>query len=82
MVRSLSGHDKDQLYLILKDCGRDLLLTDGHHHPIERTKTKNKKHVQLIRRIPDEIVEWAANDIINTLSDELIRRVLECQNQM
>ena len=54
-AKSLSGHDKDQIYLILGKEERFAYLADGKSHTRERPKKKNEKHYQVIKRIPDEI---------------------------
>ena len=47
IVRSRSGHDKDQLFLVLAVDGSFVLLADGKRRRVERPKRKNVKHVQL-----------------------------------
>ncbi len=54
-AKSLSGHDKDRIYLILAKEGRFAYLADGTAHTRERPKKKNEKHYQVIKHIPDEI---------------------------
>ena len=46
IVRSRSGHDKDQLFLVLAVDGSFVLLADGKRRRVERPKRKNVKHVQ------------------------------------
>lgn len=48
IVRSLSGHDKDQLFLVLAVDGSFLLLCDGKRRRVERPKRKNAKHVEAV----------------------------------
>lgn len=48
LVRSLAGHDKDELYIIISVQGEYAFLSDGRKHPLEKQKRKNKKHLQLI----------------------------------
>ena len=45
-ARSLAGHDKGRLYLVLETGDGYVLLTDGRYHPFERPKKKNRIHVQ------------------------------------
>jgi len=47
LARSLAGHDKGQLYVILKTVGEYVYLTDGNKRAINNPKRKRKKHVQL-----------------------------------
>ena len=48
LVRSLAGHDKDELYIIISVRGEYAFLSDGRKHPLDKQKRKNKKHLQLI----------------------------------
>lgn len=47
LARSLAGHDKGQLYIILKAEGEYVYLVDGKKRTIHNPKRKKKKHVQL-----------------------------------
>ena len=68
LVKSLAGHDKNQLYIIIGVSKEYVTLSDGRHHPADKPKRKNKKHLQIIHvydetfgkklegsgRVPDE----------------------------
>ncbi len=45
-ARSLAGHDKGKLYIVLEVRERDVLLTDGDARPAERPKRKNRMHIR------------------------------------
>ena len=45
-ARSLAGHDKGYLYVILEADEKRVLLTDGKSRPVERPKRKNRMHIQ------------------------------------
>lgn len=47
LARSLAGHDKDELYIIISVQGEYVTLSDGRKHPLSKPKRKNKKHLQL-----------------------------------
>lgn len=47
---SKAGHDKDSVYVIIREDGEYIYLTDGKTRTVERPKRKNKKHVQLIKK--------------------------------
>ena len=73
-ARSLSGHDKNQIYLILEEDERAAYLVNGKTHTLEKPKKKNKKHYQIIKHIPEDIlVQFKKND---SLTDEMIYRML------
>ena len=46
LVRSLSGHDKDSFFIIIKEDAKYVYLADGGSRSLEKLKCKNKKHVQ------------------------------------
>lgn len=54
---SRSGHDKDSLYVIIKEETNLVYLADGKLKPIEKPKKKNRKHIQIIKNLPKEITE-------------------------
>ncbi|MCI9445944.1 MAG: hypothetical protein HFH36_00870 [Lachnospiraceae bacterium] len=54
---SRSGHDKDSVYVIIKEEANLAYLTDGKAKPIEKPKKKNVKHMQIIKNLPKEITE-------------------------
>ena len=49
LVKSLAGHDKDELYIIISVQGEYVNLSDGRKHPLSKQKRKNRKHLQLTR---------------------------------
>lgn len=53
LAKSLAGHDKGKLYVIINIEGIFVYLADGEHRTFNKLKKKKKKHVQLIRRIND-----------------------------
>jgi ribosomal protein L14E/L6E/L27E len=55
IVKSLAGHDKDSLYMIVRAEGNFIWAVDGMRHKLEDPKKKNIRHVQLIKQyVPDE----------------------------
>ena len=45
LVRSLAGHDKDWLYLVLRVEAGFAYVADGRHHGLAQPKKKSLKHV-------------------------------------
>lgn len=64
-AKSLSGHDKNQYYLILKKEADGILLVNGTTRPLEKPKKKNEKHVQIIKKLPVEIEQILATEQSN-----------------
>lgn len=90
LARSLAGHDKGEIFVIISQDGTRVVLSDGRLRPVSHPKQKNIKHIQLVKRIPD-IPELRADK----LDDAAIRRIIreykryikeegncECQNPM
>lgn len=65
LVRSLAGHDKGSLMVILEaeGDGQYLYLADGDRRPVESPKRKNRKHVQPICRSLDGAGPWTNEQI-------------------
>ncbi len=45
VVRSMAGHDKNQLLFVLREEGEFLWLVDGKSRKVEAPKKKRRKHV-------------------------------------
>ena len=73
-ARSKAGHDKDKLYIILKNEGEYVYLTDGRLRPLSNPKKKNRKHVQPICRIPED---WDSRQI----TDDYVKRAIRLQEK-
>lgn len=71
-AKSKAGHDKNQLYFILKEEEEFLWLVNGTTRPLDKPKKKRRKHVQEIRTLPEEIV----NIIEDGLNNESIKRTI------
>lgn len=57
IVRSRSGHDKDQLFVVVAVEGSCVLLCDGKRRRVERPKRKNVKHVQGVGEFSHPTIE-------------------------
>ena len=58
---SKSGHDKDHLYVIIKEESEYVYLADGTLKMVDHPKKKNKKHIQIIKQIPEEVASLISN---------------------
>lgn len=52
---SRSGHDKGQHYVIVGEDDRYVFLADGDLKPVEKPKKKNRKHIQVIKNLPEAV---------------------------
>lgn len=53
LASSLAGHDKNKVYLIVKEEGDCFWLADGKTRSLGNPKKKKQKHVQLIKYYTD-----------------------------
>lgn len=56
-VKTKAGHDKNQIYFLLKEDEEYVYLVNGTTKPLEKPKKKNRKHIQLIKNLPIEVTE-------------------------
>ena len=66
---SKAGHDKDSVYVIIREDGEYIYVADGRSRTADRPKRKNKKHIQLIKK--KKMVETE-----NGFSDLEMKRVI------
>lgn len=51
-----AGHDMRQIYQVIDEDERYVYLVNGSTRTTDRPKKKSRKHVQLIKRIPEEVL--------------------------
>ena len=57
LAKSLAGHDKDHVYVVVKEDDSNVDLADGKSRKLDSPKRKNRKHVQLILQLPEEYTQ-------------------------
>ena len=62
-AKSLSGHDKNQYYLVLNEEDDFYMLVNGTTRPLNKSKRKNKKHVQIVKKLPIQIEEILSKEV-------------------
>ncbi|TGY96303.1 hypothetical protein E5329_10675 [Petralouisia muris] len=70
---SRSGHDKDSIYVIVKEEANMVYLADGNLKPLEKPKKKNRKHIQIIKKLPKEITQVFTQE--NFRNEEIKRAI-------
>lgn len=75
LASSKAGHDKDTVYVIIKEETEYVYLADGGTRTLEMPKRKNKKHIQIIKKCPDP--DFACSIKNGQADDADIRRVLK-----
>ncbi len=75
IVRSLSGHDKDRLFVVINiDKNEKIAIIDGKFRPKDKPKFKNPKHLQVVAH-DDEILSKISSPIVtNTEFHKLIEK--------
>ena len=69
LAKSIAGHDKEQIFVIVEEKGEYVYVADGRLRTIEKPKRKNKKHIQPI---------YYRNELLSEIkSDEDIKRVIQ-----
>ncbi|MBP3339427.1 MAG: KOW domain-containing RNA-binding protein [Lachnospiraceae bacterium] len=70
--KSLAGHDKDCIYIIIKEEKNYVYVVDGKYKTLESPKRKNKKHIEWISSI------YNVSDIgSDNLRNEDIRKAIK-----
>lgn len=72
-AKSKAGHDKNQLYFILKEEEEFVWLVNGTTRSLDKPKKKRRKHVQEIKILPREIVKILEDGINN----ESVKRAIK-----
>ena len=76
LCRSLAGHDKNKIYIILNEDEEYVYLSDGLLRPKEKVKKKNKKHIQVIKKEVDPSLQMCIRQM-KEYSNEEIKRVIK-----
>ena len=83
LAKSLAGHDKDKVYVIIGEDAEYVYLSEGRLRMTDNPKKKRKKHIQLITRVAEDnaecrkLFEEASHKLNNgeTLKNEEIKRL-------
>ena len=76
---SKAGHDKKDIYVVIREDDEYCYLVNGKTKTLAKPKKKKKIHLQLIKKIPSNVL----NEIkeINILDDVAIKRILKSYNR-
>ncbi|MCR4685792.1 MAG: KOW domain-containing RNA-binding protein [Lachnospiraceae bacterium] len=73
LAKSLAGHDKGNIYIIIEETETDVLVADGKHKTLGHPKRKNKKHIQVIKQ--KNAID--TNEAIKYSIKEYLRRTMD-----
>ena len=84
LASSKAGHDKDVVYIIVKEEDEYVYLADGKVRTLENPKKKNKKHIQIIRKASDDILRGKLLSGQQIYNEEIRKAIggFVCQRQM
>ena len=80
MAKSLAGHDKNKIYMVLTADEDRVHLVDGKYKTIEHPKMKKRKHVQIDTHVSEWIRQIVDNKQIISDSD-VIKAIRDYQKQ-
>lgn len=75
MAYSLAGHDKDKIYVIVKEEKDYVWLADGEQRKLSYPKRKNKKHIQVINNQICDDKEHGNNN--NVMTDDSVKKAIK-----
>lgn len=76
LASSKAGHDKDKIYVIIREDREYVWLADGKIRTVANLKKKRKKHIQVIKCFHNERIEALLSEGRN-VSDLEIMMVLK-----
>lgn len=77
LASSKAGHDRRQIYVIIGEDDEYVYLADGRNRTVDRPKRKNKKHIQIIKKMQ---LEKAADGWKDLEIKRMIKRYQEEAN--
>ena len=79
LAKSLSGHDRNRLYIIIRAEEEYVWLVDGNLRPLEKPKKKNIRHIQVVHRIPESIKQTLESK--KPLQNGHIKQIIQSESQ-
>ena len=74
-AKSKAGHDKDKIYVIINIEGEYVYLVDGKSRKLESPKKKKLKHIQVINKIDDNLLNKIQSG--NNITNEEVKRAIK-----
>lgn len=80
-AKSLSGHDRNQIYLVVEKDERFVYLVNGTTKLLAAPKKKGRKHVQPIRKLPEEVTACLSEGLTDITIKRAVREYNRITNQ-
>ena len=74
-AKSKAGHDKDQIYVIVKEDEEYVYLMDGKTKTVDKPKKKKKRHIQVILKEDENVSRKLQEN--ETLTNEEIKAAIK-----
>ena len=78
-ARSLAGHDKDRLYVIIRKDAEYVWLADGIRRTAEKPKKKKIRHIQVIHRYAESVKKSLEEK--KPLQNQQIKQIIQSESQ-
>lgn len=75
LALSKSGHDRNHIYVIIREENEYVYLADGKSKPLEKPKKKSRKHIQIIHKVQEDILEKLLNG--KKIDNDEIKRAIK-----
>ena len=72
-AKSMAGHDRNHIYLVTEKDERFVYLADGNVKLLAEPKKKNRKHIQIIYRLPEEVLGCLEQEV----TDLTVKRAIK-----
>ena len=81
---SRAGHDKNTVYIIVREADEYVYVSDGRLKTLENPKKKNKKHIQIMKKGADDILREKLISGQHIYNEEIRKAIggFICQRQM
>ncbi len=79
LAKSLAGHDKGNIYVVIQEDEKFLILANGTTKPVDKPKKKKRIHLQIIKNISSDILEEIGE--VKSMDDLSIKRILKIYNR-
>ena len=81
LASSKAGHDKDKIYVIMKEDCEYVWLADGKCKTVEKPKKKRKKHIQIVKCFHNEKIRTALIEGMKVTDLEIMMTLKEYKQQ-
>lgn len=72
-AKSMSGHDRNQIYLIKEKDEKFVYLVNGTTKTLAAPKKKSVKHIQIIRHLPAEVADCLGKEMTDVTVKKAIK---------